>query len=179
MKKFVFFLNLTAIAMIFVLFFSMGTYAGCTKDIDCKGDRVCENGICVDPGQTKPNKEQESLQNLAGIWRNNTNQYNVTIDGHTIEITFYAWWNWKQNRWELMGGRTVFWRGTITGKAIKGKWIADFIHPAEFKGERDMKGTISENGDRIHLDYKSVTLAGFPAVWVDQNWQTLDIERDK
>jgi hypothetical protein len=41
MKKVVFFLNLNAIVMIFVLFFSMGTYAGCTKDVDCKGDRVC------------------------------------------------------------------------------------------------------------------------------------------
>lgn len=24
--------------------------AGCTKDTDCKGDRVCEDGACVSPG---------------------------------------------------------------------------------------------------------------------------------
>jgi len=23
--------------------------AGCAKDVDCKGDRVCEQGHCVDP----------------------------------------------------------------------------------------------------------------------------------
>jgi len=25
------------------------TAAGCTKDIECKGDRVCEGGLCVSP----------------------------------------------------------------------------------------------------------------------------------
>ncbi len=24
--------------------------AGCTKDVDCKGTRVCERGVCVEPG---------------------------------------------------------------------------------------------------------------------------------
>jgi hypothetical protein len=48
MKKFVFFLNLTAITTFFVLLFSTGTHAGCTKDIDCKGNRVCEKSIAKD-----------------------------------------------------------------------------------------------------------------------------------
>lgn len=25
--------------------------AGCTKDTDCKGDRICESGQCTDPGR--------------------------------------------------------------------------------------------------------------------------------
>jgi hypothetical protein len=29
--------------------------SGCSKDIDCKGDRICEGGRCVDP---KPKKKQ-------------------------------------------------------------------------------------------------------------------------
>jgi Protein of unknown function (DUF1566) len=58
MKKVVFFLNLTAIAIFFVLFFSTGTHADCTKDVDCKGDRVCEKGICVEPRQTNNNVQK-------------------------------------------------------------------------------------------------------------------------
>jgi hypothetical protein len=61
MKKFVFFLNLTAIATFFVLFFSTGTHADCTKDIDCKGNRICEKGICVDPGQTEQSVEKKKV----------------------------------------------------------------------------------------------------------------------
>ncbi len=26
-----------------------GVVSGCTKDVDCKGDRICEGGRCVDP----------------------------------------------------------------------------------------------------------------------------------
>jgi hypothetical protein len=29
---------------------SPGPSAGCTKDTDCKGDRVCESGVCRAPG---------------------------------------------------------------------------------------------------------------------------------
>lgn len=28
------------------------TYAQCTKDTDCKGDRICEKGICTAPPAT-------------------------------------------------------------------------------------------------------------------------------
>ena len=53
MKKFTFLSRLIAVAILFVLFFAMGTHADCTKDIDCKGDRICEKGICVNPGQAE------------------------------------------------------------------------------------------------------------------------------
>ena len=29
-------------------------YAQCTKDIDCKGDRVCRSGVCEDPHPATP-----------------------------------------------------------------------------------------------------------------------------
>ncbi len=36
------------ISMIFVLIFSTNLYSdGCSKDTDCKGDRICEKGVCV------------------------------------------------------------------------------------------------------------------------------------
>ena len=28
--------------------------AGCTRDVDCKGSRVCERGVCVEPGGARP-----------------------------------------------------------------------------------------------------------------------------
>ena len=33
--------------------------AGCTKDTDCKGDRICEEGVCVNPLTTDPDPESE------------------------------------------------------------------------------------------------------------------------
>lgn len=29
-------------------------WAGCDKDTDCKGDRICEDGVCVDPSSSAP-----------------------------------------------------------------------------------------------------------------------------
>jgi hypothetical protein len=68
MKKSVFFFNLTVIATFFVLFFSTGTHADCTKDIDCKGNRICEKGICVDPGQTEHETIAAKKQNEYDAW---------------------------------------------------------------------------------------------------------------
>lgn len=34
--------------------FSRQAHAECTKDIECKGDRVCVDGICVDPPTRAP-----------------------------------------------------------------------------------------------------------------------------
>jgi hypothetical protein len=68
MKKFVFFFNLTAIIMFFILLFSTGTHADCTKDIDCKGNRICEKGICVDPGQIEPQTIAVKKQNEYDAW---------------------------------------------------------------------------------------------------------------
>lgn len=46
-----------------------GAFAQCTKDTDCKGDRVCEKGVCVAPTitllpskRTEPAKTAESSQ---------------------------------------------------------------------------------------------------------------------
>src|SRR5690349_15729158 len=37
-----------------VLLISATSHAACTKDTDCKGDRVCEEGACVDPPANLP-----------------------------------------------------------------------------------------------------------------------------
>jgi len=70
MKKFVFFLNFSAIVTLFFLFFTAGAQADCTKDTDCKGDRICEKGKCVEPGQIEQSpalintKKQNSFEDL-------------------------------------------------------------------------------------------------------------------
>lgn len=35
------------------------TAYGCTKDTDCKGDRICENGKCVSPERPKKKKKRK------------------------------------------------------------------------------------------------------------------------
>jgi hypothetical protein len=49
MRRSLSFVHLIFIAGFFVLAVATGTEAGCTKDVDCKGNRICEKGICVDP----------------------------------------------------------------------------------------------------------------------------------
>ena len=40
--------------------------AGCANDMDCKGDRVCEEGVCVDPApDMQPQPDPESLRSRA------------------------------------------------------------------------------------------------------------------
>ena len=34
----------------------IGCTGGCCKDVDCKGDRICENKKCVLPKPVKPSK---------------------------------------------------------------------------------------------------------------------------
>lgn len=193
MKKFVFFLNLTAIATFFVLLFSTGTHADCTKDIDCKGNRICEKGICINPGQTetspeftaekKRNKERESVQNLAGTWRDSSGsyRYTITVNENTIEIVQTS--EWMNNQWELLG-HNWYWRGTVAGKVITGKWIGNYSpFLNNFSGERNMTGTISKDADKIHLDYIIVypngsNAQGYALGWVERNEQ-LDLHREK
>jgi hypothetical protein len=193
MKKFVVFLNLTAITTFFVLLFSTGAYADCTKDIDCKGNRICEKGICVDPGQTKPspefiagkkrNKERESVQNLAGTWRDSSGwyRYTITVNENTIEIVQTS--GWMNNHWEVMG-HNWYWRGTVADKVITGKWIGSYSQFLNnFSGERNMTGTISQDENNIHLDYTGVhpngsSAQGYALGWVEQNEQ-LDLNREK
>jgi len=193
MKKFLFFLNLTAITTFFVLLFSMGAHADCTKDIDCKGNRICEKGICVNPGQTKPspefiaekkrNKERESVQNLAGTWRDSSGlfRYTITVNENTIEIVQTS--EWINNQWEVLG-HNWYWRGTVTDKVITGKWIGSFSQFLNnFSGERNMTGTISQDENHIHLDYIAVypngsNAQGYALGWVERN-ERLDLNREK
>jgi hypothetical protein len=42
-----------AFAMLLSLLFPADAWAGCEKDTDCKGDRVCRAGECVDPESRK------------------------------------------------------------------------------------------------------------------------------
>lgn len=70
MKKSLFLLNLIAAAMFFILLSAAGSRADCTKDTDCKGDRICEKGVCVNPGRSEqgltPNgaKKQNTFEDL-------------------------------------------------------------------------------------------------------------------
>lgn len=41
-----------------VVLFGVRTAVGCTKDTDCKGDRICIDGACVDPG-TYPSENMD------------------------------------------------------------------------------------------------------------------------
>lgn len=47
-------LLMTLLAMFALLTPSTPSPAQCTRDIDCKGDRVCVNGICIDPPVRAP-----------------------------------------------------------------------------------------------------------------------------
>lgn len=42
------------IAFVSILIISTRLNAQCTKDIDCKGDRICVNGKCEEPPKQKP-----------------------------------------------------------------------------------------------------------------------------
>jgi hypothetical protein len=43
-----------AILLATIALLSENVFAQCTKDIECKGDRVCEVGVCVSPGKANP-----------------------------------------------------------------------------------------------------------------------------
>lgn len=36
------------------LLFSINLYADCSKDTDCKGERICEKGVCINPTSSTP-----------------------------------------------------------------------------------------------------------------------------
>jgi hypothetical protein len=138
MKKFVFFLNITAIATFFVLFFSTGTHADCTKDIDCKGDRICEKGICVDPRQTeqspaainakKQNDQEEFLRKINGARYSKGDEYiQLVVEGDTITIL------------NEDGSRTP-WTLKIVGRKLQGS-------------EPKLDGIISDDGNTITMNW--------------------------
>jgi len=129
----------------------------------------------------KASAEEANIQKLAGIWKSSDGyyQYTVTINGQTIEIVNSA--GWINNSWQVMG-HNCFWRGTVTGVTITGKWIVDWnMYRNGIKAERDMSGTVSENGDRIHIDYKRVDPNGSDVNNMALGWresiQQLDLVR--
>jgi hypothetical protein len=113
MKKVVFFLNLTAITIFFVLFFSTGTHADCTKDVDCKRDRVCEKGICVDQGQ----KESSQKKIIAKDGRFIAYEDGTVLDTWTNLMwavhdnrSSISWYNAKSYCENYRGGGYTDWR---------------------------------------------------------------------
>jgi hypothetical protein len=55
-----------------------GSGAGCTKDSDCKGDRICANGSCQDaPSRQNNNQGNNAQNNNQGNPQNNTPQNNT------------------------------------------------------------------------------------------------------
>lgn len=52
--------------------FSTSAQAQCTRDTDCKGERICQSGSCVDPGGSTGGVTQTATQNV---------NVNVVIDG--------------------------------------------------------------------------------------------------
>jgi Protein of unknown function (DUF1566) len=97
MKKFVFFLNLTAIATFFVLFFFTVTYADCTKDTDCKGDRVCEKGICVDPGQNESSQLRNQTNNVQKKIIAKDERFIAYADGTVLDTKTNLMWAARDN----------------------------------------------------------------------------------
>ena len=53
---YVFYLKFLSIQMIRYKCHMIGCTGGCCKDVDCKGDRICENKKCVLPKPVKPSK---------------------------------------------------------------------------------------------------------------------------
>jgi Protein of unknown function (DUF1566) len=140
MKKFVFFLNLNAIAMIFVLFFSMGTHAECTKDVDCKGDRVCEKGICVDQGQ----KESSQKKIIAKDGR-----FIAYADRTVLDTNTNLMWAAHDN------GSDITWHNAKSYcENYRGGGYTDWRMPTqdELAGLSDAGKTYIANcGDKVHL----------------------------
>ena len=58
--------RLFTIAVALLAFSTMGeAQAGCEKDTDCKGERICESGACVDPPSAKPAEDAPADENAA------------------------------------------------------------------------------------------------------------------
>ena len=53
-------------AFLMVVLFAIGTFSQCTKDTDCKGNRVCVNGECVEPSTPAGGSMTTSGENSAG-----------------------------------------------------------------------------------------------------------------
>ena len=51
--------KISALALILSLF-PLAGFPQCTKDTDCKGDRICEQGQCVNPGKSQPAKPDKA-----------------------------------------------------------------------------------------------------------------------
>lgn len=52
---------LTAFSISLLLLNQSLLYAQCTKDVDCKGNRICVNGECVEPSTESSGTEKKIL----------------------------------------------------------------------------------------------------------------------
>ena len=80
----------TLIIVGFLTIFPVSAYAQCTKDTDCKGDRVCEGGSCVNPGgaaQQKPRKARASGKNEVLITVDANLQKGIEAVGGKLIVT--------------------------------------------------------------------------------------------
>src|SRR5688572_19737347 len=61
-------------------FVPQSAFAQCTRDVDCKGERICENGQCVDPQtRTAPGPPSTGHVNIAGVWRHSSGSETLTF----------------------------------------------------------------------------------------------------
>lgn len=113
-------------------------FAQCTKDTDCKGDRVCVNGTCSDPS-TKPARPAEpeaSLPDLATIRSHleqrlaSESQGALTLEafektnGYEQELTHFYVVEWQADiRFDRQGWKP--------GDAIGGYWNDFQVMPAQ------------------------------------------------
>ena len=150
MKKNVFFLNLNAIAMLFVLFFSTGTYADCTKNIDCKDNRICEKGICVDSGQTKPSQlNNQTNNNVQKTIIAQDGRFTKYADGTVLDTQTNLMWAAHDN------GSNINWYDAKSYcENYRGGGYTDWRMPTqdELAGLFDADKTYTPNcGGQVHL----------------------------
>lgn len=60
MKVLGFAYNIFVFTVIFFIATSISAFAICTKDTDCKGDRICDDGKCVNPTSSQSNQNGNS-----------------------------------------------------------------------------------------------------------------------
>lgn len=78
MKKLVIIIRTTLIALLAILLNSV-SFAACTKDTDCKNNRICEGGKCVNQEASQGEALHATYYNLTGTWNKGNdriNQYN-------------------------------------------------------------------------------------------------------
>ena len=114
--------------------------AVCTKDTDCKGDRICDEGKCVNPGSPQPAHERRdasSRNDISGTWKFVANAYTGKIEfqrssnGWTGRVWFDVYQHWEHLTdiaYDPATGSIKFFRpeavqlhiGTVSGNSMRG-----------------------------------------------------------